>query len=140
MVKVLGHNETLKISTLSTLQRGEQFPITEDNSSKSLPSITTSTFKYVTSPTSQIENRNHENNANILRQKRSAKEMYLLSSTRYSDADNTFYDTRELPIMRHPYGSNNIRCMPDNQTTCTPDRIVFKAHGPQTGMCVESDR
>ena len=51
-----------------------------------------------------------------------------------------YYDTRQLPIIRHPYGNNDVRCKPVNQSNCEPDRIIFKAHGPQTGMCVASDR
>ena len=51
-----------------------------------------------------------------------------------------FLDARRLPLVRHPFGNNDVRCAPINQSNCMQERIVFKAHGPQTGMCVASDR
>ena len=51
-----------------------------------------------------------------------------------------FLDARRLPLVRHPFGTNDVRCAPINQSNCMQERIVFKAHGPQTGMCVASDR
>ena len=63
-----------------------------------------------------------------------------IGETIYNYDKNVFYDTRDLPIVRHPYGSDKVRCVPLNQSNCEPERIVFKAHGPQTGMCVNSDR
>ena len=63
-----------------------------------------------------------------------------IGETIYDYDKSVFYDTRDLPIVRHPYGSDKIRCVPLNQSNCEPERIVFKAHGPQTGMCVNSDR
>ena len=63
-----------------------------------------------------------------------------IGETIYDYDKSVFYDTRDLPIVRHPYGSDKVRCVPLNQSNCEPERIVFKAHGPQTGMCVNSDR
>ena len=63
-----------------------------------------------------------------------------IGETIYDYDKSVFYDTRDLPIVRHPYGSGRVRCVPLNSSNCEPERIVFKAHGPQTGMCVSSDR
>ena len=63
-----------------------------------------------------------------------------IGETIYDYDKSVFYDTRDLPIVRHPYGSGHVRCVPLNSSNCEPERIVFKAHGPQTGMCVNSDR
>ena len=81
---------------------------------------------------------------NPSRHKRKSEKDILASSNLYSDGTikNTsiFYDTRDLPILRHPYGNNTVRCAPGNRSNCEPERYIFKAHGPQTGMCVSSDR
>ena len=80
------------------------------------------------------------------RRKRNAEKIYnstrksKIGETIYNYDTATFYDTRDLPIVRHPYGEGKFRCAPLNQSNCEPERIVFKAHGPQTGMCVNSDR
>ena len=90
---------------------------------------------------------NEENNAdlkNVLRRKRKIDTQVTASegllATDILINHGMYYDTRQLPIIRHPYGNNDVRCKPVNQSNCEPDRIIFKAHGPQTGMCVASDR
>jgi hypothetical protein len=81
---------------------------------------------------------------NPSRRKRKVEKDILTSSNLYSDGTiknkSLFYDNRDMPIMRHPYGNNTVRCVPINQSNCEPERYIFKAHGPQTGMCVSSDR
>ena len=77
------------------------------------------------------------------RRKRSNQKGYISKrngSTDFLNNINQFYEQRDLPILRHPYGKNDVRCRSLNHSTCIPERIVFKGHGPQTGMCVASDR
>ena len=77
------------------------------------------------------------------RRRRYSEKRYISKRDSSIDLFNTnsnYYEERDLPIVRHPYGKSNVRCRSLNHSTCTPERIVFKAHGPQTGMCVASDR
>ena len=125
-----------------------EYMATDDNSDTNSSSIFSSGDDQA--PLSQLNNRTISaikepwNLENPSRHKRKVEKDILKSSNHYSDGTikdkSIFYDTRDLPILRHPYGNNTFRCAPVNQSNCEPERYVFKAHGPQTGMCVSSDR
>ena len=134
--------------TDSVYRNASQTFLSEESNLKniSVPEETTTAILEDLKTIKQFSEENEYLFDNPRRRKRSEEKKFSttrkskIGETIYNYDTNTYYDTRDLPIVRHPYGDGKFRCAPLNQSNCEPERIVFKAHGPQTGMCVNSDR